>query len=667
MGLRGKSLLVLATLCCLALILAYGIGHHAVEAIKLHYGTAYARTQTLLNKQYILSPLLRELALSQRLAESELTRQWLLDRDNPEKKALLFREAEHYRQAFADRSYFIIDAASGGYYFNDALKPLSSEPRYFLRPDVSEDQWYFTTLKSAPDFNINVNVDVNLGLTKIWFNIIVKDGTRRIGLAGTGLDISPFLKTFISGTDPGVTTLIVNRDGMIQAHRDPRLIEYSSLTKTRSDKTLYRLLQGAGDAAAAGAALGRLERGESEVETLAVQMDGKPQILAATFLPELGWHVLTAVDLDAARVFDGATFTPLMVGLLAILALLVLAVSIGVDRLLLTPLLRLTEMARAVARGDYRTALTSARRDEIGELTRAFVSMTHQIRSYTEELEEKVRERTRELEAANERMAAANKKINDSIQYASLIQTAILPRMQLARDLPGEHFVLWQPRDVVGGDFYVYRQAEHGCLIGVVDCAGHGVPGAFMTMIAHAALDIAIDDVGLDDPARLLARTDAAVRIMLNSQQDAHLATSMDIGLCHVDFLSRTVTFAGARLSLYWCDGQQVVEIKGERRGIGERRQGSFSNQTVALAAERTFYLTTDGFLDQAGGDKGFSFGNGRFRNLLLRHASLPLAEQQRAFTECLAGYRGDYPQRDDITVLSFRFALPVPASTTGP
>ncbi|MCC8344160.1 SpoIIE family protein phosphatase [Pseudomonas stutzeri] len=254
-------------------------------------------------------------------------------------------------------------------------------------------------------------------------------------------------------------------------------------------------------------------------------------------------------------------------------------------------------------------------------------------------------------------MAAAHKKIDDSIDYASLIQRSILPNRQLVSAMGDRHAVLWRPRDVVGGDFYVYRADDHGCLFGVVDCAGHGVPGALMTMLAHAAIDQALGSTGLADPAAALARTDAIVRSMLKEEDDAHaLATNMDIGLAYVDLKRRKVHYSGAKIALYYCDGEDVHEVKAARRAIGDKRVGEYHNTSIDLRSGRTFYMTTDGFLDQAGGDQGYGFGNSRFASMIREHARRPLAEQGEAFSLALARYQGEFPLRDDITMLCFRF-----------
>jgi serine phosphatase RsbU (regulator of sigma subunit) len=210
---------------------------------------------------------------------------------------------------------------------------------------------------------------------------------------------------------------------------------------------------------------------------------------------------------------------------------------------------------------------------------------------------------------------------------------------------------------VVGGDFYVFRAEENGFLVGVVDCAGHGVPGALMTMVAHSAIEVALDALGPTDPARLLARLDTQVRAML--QHDAShslVASQMEAGLFYIDFDKKLITFAGAKISLYWCDGATVEEIKGDRYSIGSKREAEFNNQSLPLSSAATYYLTTDGLLDQGGGPRGFSFGGARFTELLRRYAGRPLAEQEQAMAAELAEYQDGRAQRDDITVLGFRF-----------
>ncbi|WP_322029452.1 SpoIIE family protein phosphatase [Paraburkholderia sp. J76] len=262
----------------------------------------------------------------------------------------------------------------------------------------------------------------------------------------------------------------------------------------------------------------------------------------------------------------------------------------------------------------------------------------------------------RALFEAVDTLRAVIRDRNHARDYASLIQRAILPDRLMRASLGENHFVLWKPRDVVGGDFYIYREGVDGDLIGVIDCAGHGLPGALMTMLAFAAIDQAIDSVQGHDPAAILRNTDTAMRAMLGRDQfNKALATSMDAGLVRIDRKRCRLIFSGARISLFASDGNEVREYKGGRRAIGDRRQGEYSDIEVPLQDGWTFYLCTDGFLDQAGGEHGFGFGINRFTEMLRSYANRPLDEQAGMFSTLLAEYQGELPQRDDITVLSFR------------
>lgn len=657
-GLRGKSVVALLLACALALVPAVLLGWRAMDDIRTHFGLAYAKNFTLLHRQKILAPVSRELALSRRFAESVVTRDWLLKEDDPARRALFFREAEGYRGDFRDHAYFIIASGSQHYYFNDGSQPYSERPRYTLEAGDPEDAWYFNTLRNSAAYNINVNVDSKLNLTKVWFNLVISDQGRPIGLAGSGLDLSGFLDDFIIAREPGVTPMIVGDDGAIQAHPDRRLIAYSSAAGRRQ-----RTPPGVRPARPAGTARcpARGHAPGPRQGRLGALPVGRPRRPPATL--RRGLHSPAALVRAHRRrparcpgprqplaMAAGGHVPAVAGGPAAGLRLCRRAPAVA-------PLRSLKRSAKAIAAGRYDTPLPLARQDEIGSLSKAFASMADQVRRHTAELEDKVQERTQALEEANREMAAAQKKIGDSLDYASLIQRAILPDRQLSATLGEHHFILWKPRDVVGGDFYVYREQADGYLIGVVDCAGHGVPGALMTMLARAAIDHAIEAVGSRDPAAILGETDQAMRSMLSQEQIPQaLATNMDAGLVWVDRRRRQLAFAGAKISLYASDGEEVQELKGARRAIGDKRRGDYRNIEVPLAPGWTFYLSTDGFLDQAGGEHGFGFGSRRFADMLRDHARQPLPEQAEAFVATLAEYQGEHPQRDDITILSFRF-----------
>lgn len=658
LGLRVKSMFALVVACALAFLPAAFVGWSFLDGVRNHFGEAYARNFTELNLQKILAPVTRDLALAIRFAGSEVSREFLLEEDDPAKRALFFREAEGYRQDFSSHSYFFVSAASGNYYFNGDGQAQDDRARYVLDPSAEKDAWFFNTMADEAVYNINVNPDVELGTTRVWLNAVVTDGDRRIGLGGTGLDLGGFINAFVTTEEPGVTPIIVDESGSIQAHPDASLIAFGSTAGIRASEAdgLNALVSDERGREKVRAAMALAVQSPGAVQVLQVALDGREQLLALAYAPELRWHVMTAVDLNVANVLESGWVKAVLTAV-AILALLLVALSGWmVDRMVLQPLRRLRESATQIARGRYDVSLPKAGSDEIGDLSRAFGSMAEQVRKHTENLESQVRERTAELERSNQELEQINQQIRSSIDYASMIQRATLPDRQIVREFGDRHFILWRPRDVVGGDFYVFFQEGARSLIGVVDCAGHGVPGALMTMLARAAIDHAIEREGMTSPAAILRSTDDAMRGMLaDFELSQAIATNMDAGLVFIDRDARILRFAGARISLCWSNGEDYGEAPGHRRAIGDRRRGEYADAELEFTQDATYYMATDGLFDQAGGERGFGFGGNRFTELLRSCAHLPMTEQAVAIEEALEQYRGALPQRDDITLLSFR------------
>ena len=330
--------------------------------------------------------------------------------------------------------------------------------------------------------------------------------------------------------------------------------------------------------------------------------------------------------------------------------LLVIGVTISyriVSVRVVEPLGRLVRQANSIASGDSNELLTLRGNDEIGRLTEAFNSVLIRQR-HAYEL----------VDSAHQRLKDVTKQVDDSIQYAALLQKSILPDRQLKERFGNNHFILWQPRDTVGGDYYVFHEEAGRCLAGVADCAGHGVSGAMMTMLARAGIDRSIQLRGIASPAAVLQATNEGMHSILSEAQVSRaIATTMDVGLVYIDSEAQLLRFAGAKIWLYWSDGNSVHHIKGDNRSLWDRRRGVYHDHDIPLRSGFTYYLTTDGYLDQAGGEHGFGLGSDRYSQWILEHASKPLAEQHQAFSQALETFKGKYPQRDDITMLSFRFS----------
>lgn len=271
--------------------------------------------------------------------------------------------------------------------------------------------------------------------------------------------------------------------------------------------------------------------------------------------------------------------------------------------------------------------------------------------SLSRELERKVNERTHEL---NEK----NIKIMDSIEYAKMIQESILPSDEELQKVLKEHFIIWKPRDIVGGDFYWMRKLENGFIFAVGDCTGHGVPGALMTMAVNSALNYIVNEVCRDNPALILKGLDRFLKQTLHRKnQEKSLNDGLDIGILFVGSDNRAV-FSGAKIQLYIGKSPKLEIIKGDCKSIGYRDYGieyEFTNHEVDITGDEVLYMTTDGYIDQNGGERNYSFGRKKFEELIERNTFLSLSKQKQIFESELAAYMGNEVQRDDITIAALK------------
>ncbi len=308
-------------------------------------------------------------------------------------------------------------------------------------------------------------------------------------------------------------------------------------------------------------------------------------------------------------------------------------------------LAHLTWQTMQVARGDL-----NQRVDFLGEFSDAFNSMISS-------LQEK-RRLEQELVKAHGLLLEANTNILDSIHYARTIQTAFLPLHQEMASGLTDYFVLWKPRDVIGGDFYKFRSVPGGFLIAVMDCTGHGVPGAIITMIAGSCFDRAVEDVGHEDPARILTRLDWLVKLALSQHREEALADDgLDIGICSVNRTLGRLVYAGARIDLYCGRSGRIHEVRADPQSVGykaSKRRITFRNHEIPVDTDTRFYLVTDGITSQTGGSKGLPMGRTRFVQLLQKCRTKPLSGQHQYLEDAVQHYRGQRPQLDDMTLLGF-------------
>ncbi len=284
-------------------------------------------------------------------------------------------------------------------------------------------------------------------------------------------------------------------------------------------------------------------------------------------------------------------------------------------------------------------------------------------------LEKKVQARTQQLVEANEEIASQrdaleekSQQITASITYASRIQNAMLPHQEKIQQLLPECFIFYQPRDIVSGDFYWFAEQEGQIIIAAVDCTGHGVPGAFMSMIGNDLLDYIVNEKKITQADEILNQLDMRIKRALN-QQETQNQDGMDLALCVIDQKAEQMQFAGAKNPLIYIqpdkEGKpQLFRIKGDKRPVGGLQpvsQSSFTKHRVDVSLPTTFYLYSDGFQDQFGGAKGKKFMALRFRKLLFDIHQEPMETQKKILQKTLNDWKANHIQVDDILVMGIR------------
>lgn len=360
-------------------------------------GRLFAEKQILFDRYRGLEALMREVSLAETVARSPAVRDWARDESDPGKAARGLAELEHYRLSFRDRSYFFVVHGSGNYYFNDRDdRYAGAQLRYAVKADNVRDGWYFTTIAGGEGCQLNVDRDDNLAVTKVWINCVIVEHGRTLGVIGTGVDLSEFIHEVVALPQTGVISMFVDRTGAIQAHRNPDMVDFHSLTKdTKAKKTIFREIDDGADAAALAAMMERVAGGSSAVESRFMRIGGREVLVGIGYLDRLGWYNVTLMDID--EIIDRRLFTPIALLLAAMMAAAVVLVTVLFRKSVLDRLAALEASARRVETGDFSAVAVDPGRDEIGRLSRAFAAMAAAVRDYTRTLEDMVSERTEKL------------------------------------------------------------------------------------------------------------------------------------------------------------------------------------------------------------------------------------------------------------------------------
>jgi ligand-binding sensor domain-containing protein/serine phosphatase RsbU (regulator of sigma subunit) len=273
-------------------------------------------------------------------------------------------------------------------------------------------------------------------------------------------------------------------------------------------------------------------------------------------------------------------------------------------------------------------------------------------------LEQRVKERTHQIERQSQIIIQKNKDITDSITYARKIQHAILPDNALIKTHLPHSFVLYMTKDIVSGDFYWFSHLGSFSIIAAVDCTGHGVPGAFMSLIGYNLLNKIVNEQDITEPEKILLHLNLGVLEALY-KNESESKDGMDVAICRVNHDAGTLQYAGAMRPLWIINNGELREIKADKIPIGTRQRDreetiAYTGHTMPFVKGDSFYIFTDGYADQFGGPKDKKYSSSKFKELLLAHSGMDFNAQEKNIRAEHLSWKGENEQVDDILLIGF-------------
>ncbi len=269
-----------------------------------------------------------------------------------------------------------------------------------------------------------------------------------------------------------------------------------------------------------------------------------------------------------------------------------------------------------------------------------------------------IRAQKRLVDDQRETLIKKNDQILDSINYAKKIQKAVMPTEELIKSSFSDAFVFFKPKDIVSGDFYWQQKVGDLIFIAVVDCTGHGVPGAFMSMIGNSLLDKCVIQLGIKSPEKILNQLNIELHKKLSVNEDSKVKDGMDLFVCCVDLTKMKLYASGAYNPMYIVRNNELTEFKGDKLHLGNlehTQDKSYTLHEIDLQINDCIYLFTDGFPDQKGGEKIKKFYYSPFRKLLTEISAQKMEDQKEVLSETFNNWKGDLYQIDDVCVLGLR------------
>ena len=278
-------------------------------------------------------------------------------------------------------------------------------------------------------------------------------------------------------------------------------------------------------------------------------------------------------------------------------------------------------------------------------------SIINQFKTREEELTRLVAERTAELQTKN-------KEITDNVNYARRIQSAVLPDKDLIKQAFEDCFVLYLPKDIVSGDFYAFSQKENLAIIAAGDCTGHGVTGAFLSLIGSFLINQIINQQNITQPSAILDELNLEIIDALK-QKEGELNDGMDISVCAYDSIKNQLQFAGANRALWLIRNNELIAYDANKFPVGglqDYHDEKFKQHTIQLEKNDSVYIFTDGYADQFGGENGKKLMTKKLKEVLASIQQLSMDEQQTHLKFYFENWKGAHEQVDDVLMIGMRF-----------
>jgi CheY-like chemotaxis protein/CRISPR/Cas system-associated protein endoribonuclease Cas2 len=280
---------------------------------------------------------------------------------------------------------------------------------------------------------------------------------------------------------------------------------------------------------------------------------------------------------------------------------------------------------------------------------------------------DKIEKQKQEIEKQRDIADEQRKKITDSILYAQRIQKALLPPENHIKELINDYFVFFRPRDIVSGDFYWINRKNNVMIIAAADCTGHGVPGAFMSMLGIAFMNEIVNKITINKHIRALQANEIlnqlreqVIQSLHQTKENNQSVEGMDIALCIIDYEEKQLQFAGAHNPLYLVRKNELHQYKADKMPVSVHRNAGkpFTNHVINLEEGDMMYIFSDGFIDQFGGEKDEKFYSRRFKDLLVDIHELPMHEQKKIIGQTLDKWIGTREQLDDILIMGLKYSI---------